>query len=91
MNKKLSVIGCGKLGACLSLLAEKNGYDVMCIDNNETYLEQLKNRTLKTAEPQVEKLLNEAKNIRFSNNISDALNHSDLIFCLVQKTKMFAH
>ena len=46
--KKISVVGVGRLGICLGLLAENCGYDVMCVDKNEAYIETLKNRTLKT-------------------------------------------
>lgn len=83
MNKKTSVIGCGRLGICLSLLAERSGYNVVCVDNNESYVETLKNKTFKTSEPQIEEYLRDAKNINFSIKVSDALIHSDLIFCLV--------
>lgn len=81
--QKIGLIGCGKLGISMALLCENKGIDVLATDVNETYLEKLRNKTLKSPEPCIEEFLKDATNISFSNNTADALEFSDLIFIFV--------
>lgn len=80
----ISVLGIGKLGLGLALLIEKAGYNVLGIDINDEYIKQLNNKTFKTKEPEYENLLINSKNFKASNNIDEGLNHSDIIFIMVQ-------
>lgn len=84
MKKNISVIGTGRLGLSMALLCESKGYSIVGIDKNESYIKQLQEKTLKSPEPQIEELLNNSKNIKFSTNIVDAIEHSDLLLCFVQ-------
>ena len=52
----ITVIGIGRLGLGLSLLIEKNGNNVLGIDINEKYVEELNNKIFKTNEPEYENL-----------------------------------
>jgi len=47
----VGIIGVGKLGLCLALILEKVGYTVRGYDNNATYRELLRNKTLTSVEP----------------------------------------
>lgn len=80
--KTVSVIGIGKLGLCLSLNLERAGYHVLGIDKNEDYIHQLRNKTFESSEPGVNDLLNNQKNLTFSDNISSSLQN-DVIFVVV--------
>lgn len=82
MDKKISIIGVGKLGLCLGLNLETKGYNVLGIDVSEPYVELLKTKTLKSSEPFVEELLQKSSNIEFSTQLPRALE-SDLIFVVV--------
>jgi len=80
----ITVLGIGRLGLGLALLIEKAGYNVLGIDINEEYIKQLNNKTFKTKEPEYENLLINSKNFKASNNIDEGLNHSNIIFIMVQ-------
>lgn len=80
----ITVLGIGKLGLGLALLIEKAGYNVLGIDINREYINQLNNKTFKTKEPEYENLLQNSKNLRASLDIDEGLQHSDIIFIMVQ-------
>lgn len=82
MEKKISVIGLGKLGLCFALNLENKGYDVIGIDINEDYINQINDKTLKSPEKDVEYLLYKSKNLLASSNLSLALEN-DVIFVVV--------
>ena len=80
----ITIIGIGKLGLGLALLIEKAGYNVLGIDINQNYVNELNNKTFKTNEPQYENLLTKSTNFYASTDLQKGLNHSDIIFILVQ-------
>ena len=80
----ITVIGIGKLGLGLGLLIEKSGYNVLGIDINERYVEELNNKIFKTNEPEYENLLLESRNFNASTDLQKGLDYSDIIFILVQ-------
>ena len=82
--EKITILGIGKLGLGLALLIEKAGYNVLGIDINEEYIKQLNNKTFKTLEPEYECLLKTSKNLKATTDIEKGLNHSDIIFIMVQ-------
>ncbi len=82
MNKKVSIIGVGKLGLCLGLNLETKGYSVLGIDISKPYIDLLKNKTLKSSEPFVEELLQKSSNIEFTTDLTRAIE-SDTIFVVV--------
>ena len=83
MNKKISILGIGKLGLCFALNAEKNGYKILGVDINENYINKLKNKKFSSDEFGVNNLLKSSNNIKFSHNIVDALKFSKNIFIFV--------
>lgn len=82
MNKKVSLIGVGKLGLCLGLNLEKNGIEVIGIDVSKDYVDSLTNKTFESDEAGVNELLAKSQNFKFSTDIKDALVN-DLIFLVV--------
>ncbi len=65
MNKKISIIGVGKLGLCLALNLERIGYDIIGVDISQDYIDSLSNKTFESSEPFVTDYLKESKNIFF--------------------------
>jgi nucleotide sugar dehydrogenase len=82
-KNNISIIGTGKLGLCLALNLEKNGYNIVCVDSQEHYIEELKNKTFFSKEPQVNDFLKSSKNIKFTTDTKKALEN-DIIFIVVQ-------
>lgn len=81
--KRISVIGCGRLGSAFALLAEQAGYGVIGVDKREGYVEELNAKTFRTPEPQIEYLLRRSKNFKATTNIKEAIEWSDLLFVFV--------
>ena len=82
-NKKIGVIGIGRLGLSFALLCEKNGYIVYGSDNNLEYLNKLKNKTFKTSEPLVEEYLSASNNLMVVDSNETVIHNSDIIFTFV--------
>jgi nucleotide sugar dehydrogenase len=80
----ITIIGVGKLGLGLALLIEKGGYNVCGVDIFPNYVESLNNKSYRTKEPEYENLLNESKNFFATTDLKKGLDHSDIIFIVVQ-------
>jgi nucleotide sugar dehydrogenase len=80
---KIGVIGAGRLGICFALLLEKAGYDVIVSDLREDYVISLNNRTIKTNEPEVADLLDDAKNFVATTDNIEVVKQCDIIYTLV--------
>jgi nucleotide sugar dehydrogenase len=83
MDKKISIIGVGKLGLCLALNLEKKGYSIIGVDVFEDYIESLNNKTYTTSEPSVTEYLKSSKNIQFTTDLKKSLEN-DTIFVVVR-------
>ena len=82
---RITVIGSGYVGlvtgACLSDL----GFKVVCLDKDEEKIRSLQEGVVPIYEPGLKELL--ARNradgrIRFTTNVSEAIEHGDIIFIL---------
>lgn len=82
-EKFITLIGVGKLGLCFGLVLEQAGYSVYGVDVNKDYLKSIESKTLKSSEPHVEDLLSKSKNFYVTTNLEDAVEDSELVFCLV--------
>jgi len=80
----ITVIGVGKLGLGFALLLEKSGYNVLGIDISPQYVDQLNKKTAKFSEPQYNELLQQSTNFKASTELQSGIDHSDIIFILVQ-------
>lgn len=81
--KKITVIGVGKLGICLSLNLEKKGYNVLGVEKNIDYINQVNEKIFYSSEPKVSEMLKNSKNFRLTNDLEEGLKFSDIIFILV--------
>ena len=82
MNKKVSIIGIGKLGICFGLNLKKAGWEVIGIDNNQEYVKQLNLGTFKSDEEGVNDYLQNYPLDLYSTDIEKAIE-SDIIFIVV--------
>jgi nucleotide sugar dehydrogenase len=94
--QNITVIGIGKLGLGFALLLEKAGYNVMGVDISQPYVDAINQKSPKFEEPQYNELLQNAKNFEATTNLQQGLNHSELIFIIVQTpngggTKFYDH
>jgi UDPglucose 6-dehydrogenase len=81
--KNISVIGIGKLGLCFSLTLEKNGYNVVGVDIDEDYVDSLNDKVFNSDEQGVNELLLNSTNFRATTSLSEALDHSNILFVVV--------
>ena len=82
VEMSIAVLGVGRLGICVALTLEKNGYIVHCSDKNPKIMEAIESRTIETVEPGVKDLLAKSKNlvpVRSLNDVKDV----ELFFCVV--------
>ena len=85
MSKQpITVIGIGKLGLGFALLLEKAQYNVLGVDISTAYTTQLNQKTAQFTEPHYNDLLQSAVNFEATTDLQRGLDHSDLIFILVQ-------
>jgi UDPglucose 6-dehydrogenase len=80
---KLSFIGTGYVGLVSATAFAEMGNDVMCVDNDESKVQKLKNGKITIYEPGLETLFE--RNIReqrlqFTTSLEAAANNSDIIF-----------
>jgi len=80
----ITVIGIGKLGLGFALLLEDIGYNVVGVDISQEYVNMINNKSLITLEPEYENLLKKSKNFKATISLTDGINHSDIIFIIVQ-------
>ena len=81
--KKVSILGIGKLGLGFALLLAKNGHDVCGVDISSSYVDSLNNKTFDSSEPGYNELLKETS-FHATTSLQEGLDHSDLIFIVVQ-------
>lgn len=80
----ITVIGIGRLGLGFALMLEKNNYNVLGIDINEDYVASLNSKTFKCSELNYNELLHQSTHFTASTKLEDGINHSDIIFIIVQ-------
>jgi nucleotide sugar dehydrogenase len=82
--ENITVIGVGKLGLGFALLLEKSHYNVLGVDISPQYVDQLNEKTAQFAEPQYNELLQQSTKFKATTDLQAGLDHSDLIFIIVQ-------
>ncbi len=81
---KIGILGVGKLGLCFALNIEQKGFQVVGIDTNESYVNQLNNKSFYSFEPNVNELLSASKNFTASTDIKSALGKDiNILFVMV--------
>lgn len=94
--ENITVIGIGKLGLGFALLLEKSGYNVVGVDIFPEYVNNINKKSLKFSEPGYDELLENATNFQATTDLQTGLDHSDIIFIIVQTpngggTKFYDH
>jgi nucleotide sugar dehydrogenase len=83
MSRRFSVIGAGRLGLCVGLVAAKCGYDVMLMDIDEDRVTAINARKLRSPEPGVDELLCKVTGLTATTSVEDALAHAEWVYILV--------
>ena len=71
--KSITIIGIGKLGLGFALILEKH-YNVLGIDINQDYVNNLNNKTYTTNEPEYTDLLKKSTNFKASTDLKKVWN-----------------
>merc|ERR1711988_999842 len=82
-EKKITIIGCGRLVLCLALCFDRAKYDVLAVDIFPDYVRQLNDRTFSSKEPRVNEFLAEADKFRATTDIKEGIEHCDILYVLV--------
>ena len=84
---KLAIIGTGYVGLVTGACFSEFGYQTVCIDNDNSRIERLKQGKCPFYEPGMNELLskhlNNTKLLTFSNSLSSSINSADIIFITV--------
>jgi nucleotide sugar dehydrogenase len=95
-HNNITVIGIGKLGLGFALLLEKSGYNVVGVDIFPEYVQKLNQKNIRFTEPSYDDLLQNSANFQATTNLQDGIDHSNIIFIIVQTpngggTKFYDH
>jgi len=82
-DKKITIIGCGRLGLCLALCFDRAKYDVLAVDVFPDYVKALNERTFSSKEPRVDEFLAAATTFQATTDIKAGIDHSDILYVLV--------
>ena len=82
--ENITVIGIGKLGLGFALLLERSGYNVLGVDIFPEYVSKINDKTIRFSEPGYNELVDNSKNLKATTNLKEGLDHSNIIFIIVQ-------
>lgn len=82
-SKRAGFVGLGRLGLCTALKFEQAGWDIVGSDVFPSYVESINSKTLSSSEPGVTEALAASKRMRATLNLSEVVEHADIIFILV--------
>lgn len=77
---RITVIGIGRLGLCLSLCLERAGYEVLGLDILPNYVSEINAKTLRSPEPRVTEFLRNSLHFTATTSLEEGLAFSNLIF-----------
>jgi UDPglucose 6-dehydrogenase len=83
---KVAIVGSGYVGLVTGTCLSEIGHNVICIDNNESKIIQLKRGKIPIYEPGLDEMVKknmEAGRLTFSSNLKEAVKASDIIFIAV--------
>ncbi len=82
----VAVVGTGYVGLVTGTCLAEIGHRVICVDNNHSKIESLKQGQIPIFEPGLDDLVHRnvaAKRLSFTTNLPDAVNSSEIIFIAV--------
>lgn len=79
----LGLIGVGRLGLAYALLFEKYGHTVFASSYRQDYITELQAKKIDSAEPGINELLAQAKNIHFTTDNHQVIDNCDIIYVMV--------
>ena len=83
-QKRVSVIGLGKLGLNMAACMAYKGYEIIGVDSNTTLIDKLKRGESPLYEPGLREMLEKAApHFEVTNDIDHAVKNSDIIFIFV--------
>ena len=82
-DRRVGVVGLGRLGLCQALTLERVGYDVLGCDVFPAYVDSINNKTLQSDEPDVVSLLRASTKLRATLSLEAVVDHSDLVMVVV--------
>ncbi len=81
---QISIIGTGYVGLTTGVCLAELGHKVLCVDNDEEKIKKLVSGIIPIYEPGLDKLIKKnAKRIKFSSQIKDAVKYGEVIFIAV--------
>jgi UDPglucose 6-dehydrogenase len=83
---RVAIIGSGYVGLVTGTCLSEIGHTVICVDNNEQKVAQLRRGKVPIYEPGLDEMIRrnmDAGRLAFSSNIKDAVKASDIIFIAV--------
>ena len=84
MKHRICIIGSGYVGLVTGTCLAELGNSVICVDNNEKKINQLKKRKVPFYEPGLDKLIGKnRKRIKFTTSIKEVVLNSEVIFICV--------
>ena len=84
--KKIGIIGAGHVGLVTGACFAKLGNKVICADNDERKIKNLKNFIMPFYEPGLEKIVKEEvqnKNLFFTTSLKEVVEKAEIIFIAV--------
>jgi UDPglucose 6-dehydrogenase len=82
--KTISIIGLGKLGACMAAAYADKGFKVIGVDLNQNYVDAINNNEPPVTEPQLAEYLKQGKtNLTATTDTVAAVNKSEITFIIV--------
>jgi UDPglucose 6-dehydrogenase len=86
INMKVCVIGTGYVGLVTGVCLAHIGHHVICIDNNEAKIEQMRSGESPIYEPGLSELMQSAMQsgtLEFSSDLAQGVKHGDILFIAV--------
>lgn len=81
---KISVVGLGKLGACSAACFAYKGFEVLGVDINKKYVDDINNGKANVVEPQLQELITASQQrLRATQNFKQAIDETDVSFIIV--------
>ena len=84
LEKKVTVIGAGRLGLCWALCVEKAGFAVKAVDIFPTYVDAINKKTLVSHEPSLVDLLRVSTKLEATLSIAEGAEFAPYLFVFVQ-------